>query len=62
MIFRHFQFLPASSNLDVRFIAHASKLSEGLLLTFDQEDYFRIGNKTIHVKPVWKWSMEASTT
>lgn len=38
------------------------KLSEGLLLTFDQEDYFRVGNKTIHVKPVWKWMMEASTT
>ncbi|MHB1622598.1 MAG: ATP-binding protein, partial [Cuniculiplasma sp.] len=37
------------------------KLSEGLLLTFDQEDYFRIRNKTIKVKPVWKWAMEAST-
>lgn len=38
------------------------KLSEGLLLTFDQEDYFRVGNKTIQVKPVWKWVIEASTT
>jgi len=31
------------------------KQKKALLLTFDQEDEIKIGNKTITVKPVWKW-------
>lgn len=30
-------------------------LKEGLILTYDQEDKFKINNKRIIVKPVWKW-------
>ena len=31
------------------------KLREGLILTYDQNDKFKINNKKIIVKPVWKW-------
>lgn len=31
-------------------------LSDGLVLTYDQEDELKISGKIIHVKPVWKWS------
>ena len=34
------------------------KLKEGLILTYKQEDKFLIKNKTIIVKPVWKWLLE----
>jgi len=34
------------------------KLEKGLILTFNQEDKFKIENKTIIVKPVWKWLLE----
>jgi len=34
------------------------KLKEGLILTRDQEDEFKIGNKKIKVLPVWKWLLE----
>lgn len=34
------------------------KLSEGLILTYDQEDTLKISGKTIYIKPVWKWSLE----
>ncbi|MDE1824972.1 MAG: ATP-binding protein [Candidatus Micrarchaeota archaeon] len=33
-------------------------LSEGLILTYDQEDTFKIEKKRIIVKPVWKWLTE----
>ena len=33
-------------------------LSEGLILTFDQEDKFTIDGKHIIAKPVWKWMIE----
>ena len=33
-------------------------LSEGLILTFDQEDKFTIDGKQIIAKPVWKWMIE----
>ena len=33
----------------------ACNLSEGLLLTYDQEDERTVGDKTIHILPVWKW-------
>ena len=36
------------------------KLKEGLILTYDQEDEFKIDNKKIIVKPVWKWLLEES--
>lgn len=31
------------------------KLKEGFILTYDQGDEFKIGNKRIKVMPVWKW-------
>lgn len=31
------------------------QLSEGLLLTYDQEDEDIVENKKINIKPVWKW-------
>lgn len=37
------------------------KLKEGLILTYDQEDKFEIENKTIIIKPVWKWMLEDKT-
>jgi len=33
-------------------------LKQGLILTFDQEDEFKINDKKIIVKPVWKWLLE----
>ena len=33
-------------------------LQKGLILTFNQEDEFKIENKNIIVKPVWKWLLE----
>ena len=33
-------------------------LDEGLILTYDQEDTFKIEKKKIIVKPVWKWLTE----
>jgi len=32
-------------------------LKEGLILTYDDEE-FKMKNKTIKVKPVWKWLLE----
>lgn len=37
-------------------------LKEGLILTNDQEAISEIDGKTIHIKPVWKWILEESTT
>ena len=34
-------------------------LTEGLILTFDQEDKFEIEGKHIIAKPVWKWMLES---
>ena len=34
------------------------ELNEGLILTFDQESNIRLDNKTLHIKPVWKWILE----
>ena len=31
------------------------KLNEGVILTHNQEDSLKIGNKDITIKPVWKW-------
>ena len=33
-------------------------LQKGLILTFNQEDKFKIENKNIILKPVWKWLLE----
>jgi hypothetical protein len=33
-------------------------LKEGLILTYDQDDEFKIEDKTIKVLPVWKWLLE----
>ncbi|MCF8233134.1 MAG: ATP-binding protein [Bacteroidales bacterium] len=33
-------------------------LREGWLLTFNQEDRLTVDNKTIHIRPVWKWLLE----
>ncbi len=35
------------------------KLKAGLILTYDQEDEIKIENKTIIIKPVWKWLLES---
>ena len=34
------------------------KLDKGLMLTYDQDDEFKIEGKTIKVLPVWKWLLE----
>ncbi|MGV8152626.1 MAG: ATP-binding protein [Candidatus Nanoarchaeia archaeon] len=36
------------------------KLDEGLILTYNQDDYFEIQGKKIILKPVWKWMIEGS--
>ncbi|VVC00677.1 AAA domain protein [uncultured archaeon] len=33
-------------------------LNKGLIITNDQEDHFKIGNKKIMVVPAWKWMLE----
>jgi len=33
-------------------------LKSGLILTYDQEEIIKQDNKTIYVKPVWKWLLE----
>ncbi len=34
------------------------QLNEGLILTSDQEETRKDGDRTIHIKPVWKWLIE----
>ncbi|MEK6935494.1 MAG: ATP-binding protein [Nanoarchaeota archaeon] len=34
------------------------KLKEGLILTYDKDDEFKIENKKIKVMPIWKWILE----
>jgi len=34
------------------------KLNKGLILTFKQDDEFKVENKTIKVLPVWKWLLD----
>ncbi len=34
----------------------AFDLSEGLILTFNQQDLLKIDGKTLHVLPVWRWN------
>jgi len=34
------------------------KLKEGLIVSYKQEDEFKIDNKTVVVKPMWKWLLE----
>lgn len=34
------------------------KLNQGLILTYKQDDEFKIDNRTIKVLPVWKWLLE----
>jgi len=36
------------------------KLTEALILTYDQEDILKSDEKTIIIKPVWKWLIEES--
>lgn len=31
------------------------KLKKGLILTYDQENKIKVGNKEIIIMPVWKW-------
>lgn len=38
------------------------KLKKGLILTYDQEYEFKIKNKKIIVKPLWKWLMELNSS
>jgi len=33
-------------------------LDKGMIITFDQEDILQRENKTIYIKPVWKWLLE----
>jgi hypothetical protein len=37
---------------------NAFQLSEGLILTYDQEDDEIIDNKKVMIRPVWKWLLE----
>ena len=34
------------------------KLKKGLILTNEQDEEIKIGNKKIIIKPVWKWLLE----
>ncbi|NYZ78554.1 hypothetical protein H0N99_00225 [Candidatus Micrarchaeota archaeon] len=34
------------------------KLRDGLILTYNQEDEFKIEGRRMMVKPVWKWMLE----
>ncbi len=34
------------------------KLKEGLILTYDDEEEFKMKNEKIKIKPVWKWLLE----
>ncbi len=34
------------------------KLKEGEIITYDEEDEIKIGNKKIFVKPIWKWLLD----
>jgi predicted AAA+ superfamily ATPase len=36
------------------------KLTQGMILTYDQEDTMKSDGKTIIIKPVWKWLLEES--
>jgi hypothetical protein len=35
-------------------------LKEGLILTYNQDDKFKVEGKTIKVLPIWKWLLESS--
>lgn len=35
------------------------KLKKGLILTYEEEEKFKVKNKNIVVKPVWKWLLDA---
>ncbi len=37
------------------------QLKEGLILTYNQADKLRAGNKTVNVLPVWKWLLQSET-
>jgi hypothetical protein len=37
------------------------RLTQGMILTYDQEDTLTSGGKTITIKPVWKWLLEESS-
>jgi len=39
----------------------ALNVKEGIILTSDQEELRKSGEKTIIIKPVWKWLLEGST-
>ena len=34
------------------------QLDRGLILTNDQEDTRKAGDRTVNIKPVWKWLLE----
>jgi predicted AAA+ superfamily ATPase len=36
------------------------RLTQGIILTYDQEDMLKTGGKTIIIRPVWKWLLEGS--
>lgn len=36
------------------------KLTQGMILTYDQEDTLKSDGKTIIIKPVWKWLLDGS--
>jgi len=36
------------------------RLTQGMILTYDQEDTLKSDGKTIIIKPVWKWLLEGS--
>ncbi len=37
------------------------KLKEGLILTYEQEEEFKVEDKKIKVLPIWKWLLEKNT-
>ncbi len=56
-----FDFNPNNKDREISGLQEALnkfKLKEGLILTYNQEDEWKEGDKKIILKPVWKWLLE----
>jgi len=56
-----FEFNDSNKDMEIKGLMEALKkfnLKQGLILTFNQDDEFKIENKKIKMTPVWKWILE----
>ena len=56
-----FEFIDSNKDREIKGLMEALKkfnLKQGLILTFNQDDEFKIENKKIKMTPVWKWILE----